>query len=180
MSNPTPQPPANSSAPSPNVPPSAVTAPADDAMALREGAQVNPEVVHVTSEAAVKENSFPSRPGYPSGMASMCTHLHVEAWVRNATFAKNVWVDVELVEREPVPFHSETLPLGYTRPAGDGGDLFVVDAPVYQGMVATPGSVEPRPDARVVHYRLYAELNGDVYTDGAVHHCYLKPDSATH
>ena len=64
-------------------------------------------------------------------------------------------------------------------PAGDGGDLFVHDGQLYQGTVATQGSVTPRPDARLVQYRLYVELNGELFTDGVLHHCDLKPDSST-
>ena len=145
----------------------------------RAGARTDAEVVRMTEDAAVKENAFPSRPGYPSGMANMRTHLHVVAWVKNTTYAKNVWVDVHVFDGGNIPFHKETLALGYARPAGDGGDVFSVDTHLYQGMVATPGSVDPRPDARVVLYRLYAELNGEVFTDGVEHRCELKPDSAT-
>jgi hypothetical protein len=75
--------------------------------------------------------------------------------------------------------HSETLPLRYTRPAGDGGDVFALDSALYQGSTATPGSVDLRPDARVIEYRVYCQIDGRTLTDGALHACYLKPDVAS-
>ena len=62
------------------------------------------------------------------------------------------------------------------RPAGDGGDLFSVDCVVFEGATATPGSTDPRPDVRLVQYRLYCELDGRVITDGILHECLLKAD----
>ena len=86
----------------------------------RADAEVDPTFVRVLQEGAVKYNTFTSRPGYPSGMASLRTHLHVEVWVRNTTFAKNVWADIHVYTHDGKLAHSETLPLRYTRPAGDG------------------------------------------------------------
>jgi hypothetical protein len=73
--------------------------------------------------------------------------------------------------------HSETLTLGYLEPAGGGGDLFVFDGKIYQGSMATPGSVSPRPDARLVQYRLYYEVSGQVFTDAILHQHELPEDA---
>jgi hypothetical protein len=161
--------------------PSAVVAPTAPApsVSLRVGALEDDSVVRMAEDAAVKQNTFTSRPGYPSGMALWETHLHVEAWVRNTTYAKYVWVDVHVLAYDGALVRSETLPLRYARPAGDGGDVFVLDSVLYEGSVATPGSVTPRPDVRVVQYRLYCELEGRVYTDGLLHRCELRPDAAS-
>ncbi len=145
----------------------------------RADAEVDPAFVRVLQDGAVKYNTFTSRPGYPSGMASLRTHLHVEAWVRNTTFAKNVWADVHVYTHDGKLAHSETLPLRYTRPAGDGGDVFALDSALYQGSTATPGSVDLRPDARVIEYRVYCQIDGRTLTDGTLHACYLKPDVAS-
>ena len=153
--------------------------PPPESVAIREEAVIEPATVRTAADAAVKHNTFPSRPGYPSGMTSLETHLHVEAWVKNTTYTKHVWVDVHVLEAGNTLVHTATLPLTYSRPAGDGGDIFVLDAPVYHGLVATPGSVELRPDVRRVQYRLYAELAGTVYTDGVLHQCVLRPDYAS-
>ena len=145
----------------------------------RVDAEVDPSFVRVLQEGAVKYNTFTSRPGYPSGMSSLRTHLHVETWVRNTTFAKNVWADIHVYTHDGALAHSETLPLRYTRPAGDGGDVFALDSALYQGPTATPGSVDLRPDARVIEYRMYCQVDGRTLTDGALHACYLKPDVAS-
>jgi hypothetical protein len=145
----------------------------------RIGAAIQPELVHLHEEAGVKYNAIPNRPGYPSAAANLRTHLHVEVWVKNLAFAKHVWLDAHVLDDTGSLVHSETLPLQYARPAGDGGDVFQLDRTIYLGSVATPGSVEPRPDARVVEYRIYAEMGGRVLTDGASHYCYLRPDYAS-
>lgn len=142
----------------------------------RAGATVDETTIRMAGEAAVKQNTFPSRPGYSSGSAHWQTHLHLEAWVRNATFAKRLWADVHVFAHDGTLVSSETCPLVYERPAGDGGDLFQLDCVVYEGTTATPGSAEPRPDVRLVQYRLYGEMGGELFTDGLVHECVLRSD----
>ena len=143
----------------------------------RVGVAEDPASVRVATDAAVKHNTFPSRPGYPSGMAHWQTHLHVEAWVKNTAYAKTVWADVHVFGHDGTLVHSETVPFEYERPAGDGGDVFRFDGAVYEGATAVAGSVTPRPDVRLVQYRLYAEVGGRVVTDGALHECELRPDA---
>ena len=145
-------------------------------VAPRFASIVDPAVVQLSDEAAVKINAFPNRSGYASGMSSLQTHLHVEAWLKNLTYAKNVWIDVHVLGEGGALLHAETLALRYARPAGDGGDFFVLDCLLYHGSVATEGSVEPRPDARTVQYYLYGEMGGHVFTDDVVHVCVVRPD----
>ena len=145
-------------------------------VAPRSGVIVDPAVVRLSADAAVKINAFPSRSGYASGMSSMQTHLHVEAWLKNFTYAKNVWIDVHVLDDVGALLHAETLALRYARPAGDGGDFFVLDHLLYHGSVATEGSIEPRPDARTMQYYLYGEMGGRVFSDGTVHVCVVRPD----
>jgi hypothetical protein len=40
--------------------------------------------------------------------------------------------------------------------------------------------VQPRPDARKVQYRLYYEVNYQVFTDGILHQNELPEDAVTH
>ena len=145
-------------------------------VAQRFGSIVDPAVVRLAEDAAVKINAFPNRSGYASGMSSMQTHLHVEAWLKNLTYAKNVWIDVHVLDDVGALLRAETLALRYARPAGDGGDFFVLDYLLYYGSVATEGSIEPRPDARTVQYYLYGEMSGRVFSDGIVHVCLVRPD----
>ena len=142
----------------------------------REGAVTDAGVLRLVADAAVKENAFASHAGYPSGMSNLRTRLRVQAWVRNDRYAKAVWVDVHVLARGADIIHSETVPLRHARAAGDGGDLFAVDAALYQGSVATQGSIDARPDARVVEYRLYCEQGDGVFTDGIAHRCELRAD----
>jgi hypothetical protein len=106
----------------------------------------------------------------------MQTHLHVEAWLKNLAYAKNAWIDVHVLDGAGALLHGETLALRYARPAGDGGDFFVLDHLLYYGSVAGEGSIEPRPDARTVQYYLYGEMAGRVFSDGIVHVCIVRPD----
>jgi len=148
---------------------------------LRDGAVVDPSALRLLEEGAVKYNTFASRPGFPSGAANLRTHLHVEAWVRGAGDAPRAWADIHVSTYDGTVVHQETLHFerapARSTTAPDGGDVFVLDRDLYQGLVATPGSVSPRPDARIVQYRLYGEHEGRLYTDGRVHQCYLKPDA---
>jgi hypothetical protein len=149
------------------------------AVAPRDGVVTDPGVVHLLRDAAVKINALPSRPGYSSGMRSLQTHLHVEAWVRNVTYVKHVWVDVHAVSDDGKLIHQETCSLRYERPAGDGGDVFLLDTELFQGSVASEGSVDLRPDLRHVEFRLYVEMNGRVWTDAVAHRCELAADSSS-
>jgi hypothetical protein len=156
--------------------PAAALAPA---VSLRADAVIDPATLRLEEAAAVKHNTFPNRPGYPSGMAHWQTHLHVEAWIQNVTFAKTAWADVHVFGHDGALVHSETCSLTYERPAGDGGDIFLLNCVVYEGATATPGSATPRPDVRVVQYRLYCELAGRVVTDGRLHECHLRSDASS-
>jgi hypothetical protein len=142
----------------------------------RADALTDAGMVRHVDGAAVKENAFASYAGHPSGMSNLQTRLRVEAWVRNDHYAKAVWIDVHVLARGADVVHGATVPLRHTRAAGDGGDLFVFDATLYHGSVATQGSVEPRPDARVVEYRLYCEQGDRVFTDGITHRCELRTE----
>lgn len=148
-------------------------------VSLRSGAVVDRAIVHLTGDAAVKDNVFPCTGGAPDGRSNLQTQLRVGAWVRNLTFAKTVWLDAHLFDREGRLVHGETLPLRFTQPADDGGDLFEFDGVVYQGSVATSGTFDERPDARSVQYRLYCEQDATVYTDGLRHWCVLRTDAAS-
>jgi hypothetical protein len=149
-------------------------------VAYRWGAIPSVETVNVFSEAAVKKNVFPALPhGGPPAGTDLRTRLFVQAWVRNLSFTKYVWVDVHVFDVYDALIHSETFPLEYLAPAGGEGDFFVIDRPVYQGSVATPGSVSPRPDARKLQYRLYFETEGRLYSDAVLHQHPLPEDALT-
>ena len=159
-----------------------LAAPVDPARTVRprDGATTDLHVIHVRAGAAIKHNTFSSWSGHPSGRAHWQTHLHVAAWVKNTTYAKRLWADVHVFGHDGTLVSSDTCAFGYERPAGDGGDIFVLDCAVYEGATVTPGSATLRPDARLVQYRLYGELDGRVFTDGLLHECVLKSDVVSH
>ena len=145
----------------------------------RSGAVVDRTIVHLTGDAAVKDNVFPCTGGAPDGQSNLQTQLRVGAWVRNLAFAKTVWLDAHLFDHEGRLLHAETLSLRFRERAADGGDLFEFDGVIYQGSVATAGGFDERPDVRGVQYRLYCEQESAVYTDGLRHWCELRTDAAS-
>jgi hypothetical protein len=152
--------------------PGQVKAPTD-AVILREGAVVARGVVNVVGEGAVKSNTFPD----PAGQGTRLeTRLVVVAWVRNDAFAKSVWMDVHVFDPDNRVIEAKTAPLEYAGPSEGRGDLFEFDRVIYLGSVASPGSMSRRPEARKVQYRLYAEMNGKLYTDGVLHGHELSED----
>jgi len=150
-----------------------------DSLHLRTGADVDPAVITVAEDAAVKENAFAGRPGYPPSGASLQTSLHVAARVRAPIDPRYVWVDVHFFDAQASFIHGDTLPLRHAGAAGDAHELFVLDGVLYQGSVATPGSVTPRPDVRTVQYRLYCQLGDRIVTDGVLHRCELATDAVS-
>ena len=146
-------------------------------VSYRTGATTNLEMVNVFADAVSKVDAFPLGEFGRKG-TDLQTRLFVHAWVRNLSPTKYVWVDLHVFDGEGQLIHSETLPLVWLAPAGGGGDFFVIDRVVYQGSVATPGSVSPRPDARTVQYRLYYEVDGLVWTDGVLHQHDVPADAS--
>jgi hypothetical protein len=55
-----------------------------------------------------------------------------------------------------------------------GGDVFTFDAQIYQG--SGGGPAWNNPDARSVRYRLYYEVDGQLFTDGTLHENEVQPD----
>jgi hypothetical protein len=146
-------------------------------VSYRDGATTSLEMVNVFADAATKVDAFPLGEFGHNG-TDLETRLFVQGWVRNLSPVKHVWVDLHVFDGGGQLIHSETLPLVWLAPAGGGGDFFVIDRAVYQGSVATPGSVSPRPDARTVQYRLYYEVDGRVYTDGVLHQHHVSADAS--
>lgn len=154
------------------VTPGMVTAPSD-AVTPRAGAVVDRSLVNVVGEGAVKSNTFPD----PAGQGTRLeTRLVVVAWVRNEAFVKSVWMDVHVFDPEDRLIETQSAPMEYAGEGNGGGDLFEFDRTIYLGSVASPGSVSRRPEARKVQYRLYAEMNGVLSTDGVLHGHELSED----
>src|SRR5688572_2648740 len=95
------------------------SAPSARSVRPRAGALTDAAMLRLVDDAAIKENAFASHAGRPSGMSNLQTRLRVQAWVRNLSYAKAVWIDVHVLARGAELVHSETVPLRYARAAGD-------------------------------------------------------------
>jgi hypothetical protein len=148
-------------------------------VSYRIGAIASLEMVNVFEEAVSKRNAFPMPQVGPRQGTDLQTYLFVKAWVNNVAYTKNVWVDVHVFDGRDVLIHSETFTLSYLEPAGGGGDFFIFDGKIYQGSTGTPGSVSSKPEARKVQYRLYYEVNSQVFTDAIMCQHELQEDVVT-
>jgi hypothetical protein len=150
-----------------------------DAVRYREGAIPSPEFVNVLDQTAIKKNVFPAPPsGSPMGK-DLRTSLNVRAWVKNIAFAKEVWIDVHVFDRNTTLIKAATLSLPWEGSADGVGDLFRFEGEIYRGLTATPGSVSPRPNAWLIQYRLYYAVEGKLYTDAILHQLELIDDAVT-
>jgi hypothetical protein len=142
----------------------------------RTGAVTSPEIVSVLEQQAAKVNAFPpSPPGSSLSGTDLQTMLTVAAWVRESPYGANAWIDLNVFDGADQLMHAETVALSY---AGLGPVFrYEFSGMVYQGTTATPGSVDPRPDARTLQYRLYYDVNYQVFTDGILHQLELPEDS---
>ena len=104
--------------------------------------------------------------------------LQLVAWVKETVYGANAWIDVQLFDGgQDRLIHAETLTLAYT---GFGSAFqYAFSGNVYQGSTATPGSVQPRPEAHKLQYRLYYEVGHQVFTDGVLHQHELQEDAVT-
>ncbi|WP_437730079.1 DUF6209 family protein [Sorangium sp. So ce1335] len=141
----------------------------------RAGAQPRPDIVNVRSARISKVNAFPRPPSGPSVGKDIQVHLDLVAWVSRSTWGARAWIDVHVFDGGDALIHAETLTLAYT---GWGPvQQYGFKGKIFQGATATPGSVSPRPDARKVHYRLYYEIDGQVFSDGVLHQAELPEDA---
>ncbi|XXY13032.1 DUF6209 family protein [Sorangium sp. So ce216] len=141
----------------------------------RAGAQPRPDVTNVRSATIAKVNAFPRPADGPSIGKDIQVRLDLVAWVSHTAWGANAWIDFHVFDGHDALIHAETLTLAYT---GWGpNQQYGFAGKIYQGSTATPGSVSPRPDARKVQYRLYYEIDGQVFTDGVLHQAEL-PDGA--
>ncbi len=107
------------------------------------------------------------------------TFLDVRAWVRNVAFAKDVWIDLHVFDRDATRIEAATFGLAWEGSAGGFADLFRLQGEIYRGLTATPGSVSPRPNAWLVQYRLYYAVEGKLYTDAILHQLEVADDAVT-
>jgi hypothetical protein len=146
-----------------------------DNVRSREGAIPSLGLVNAFQESATQVRHYFDPP--PASGSELQTRLVLKVWVSNVAFEKNVWVDLHVFDGNDARIHAETFTLHYLEPAGGNGDLFGWDDKVYQGSGGGPGSSWTYPDARKVQYRLYYEVNRQVFTDGILHEHEVQADA---
>ena len=127
----------------------------------------------------LRRTCFPRPPNGPPVGKDLRTFLDVRAWVKNIAFAKEVWIDVHVFDRNATRIEAATFGLAWEGSAGGFADLFRFEGEIYRGLTATPGSVSPRPNAWLVQYRLYYAVEGKMYTDAVLHQLELAEDEVT-
>jgi Family of unknown function (DUF6209) len=146
----------------------------DHPVSIRKDAQVRPDRVSVVEQTATKRDAFPSPAFGSRNGTDIQTFLNVSAWVSDTIFGANAWIDLHVFDVQDKRVHAETFTLKYT---GFGPfPSYGFDGKIYQGSVATPGSVSPRPDARKIQYRLYYSIHYQIFSDGVLHQIELKDD----
>jgi hypothetical protein len=148
--------------------------PVDEAVAFRSSAMIDVSMVNVFATSAYKAVCHYS--GKTLSGSELQSFLQVQAWVRNVDFVKDVFIDFHVFDKKGAVLHRETRSLGYSQPAGGGGDFFTMDSLVYRGSGGLTGGVWPRPEARLIEYRLYYQLQGRLYSDGIAHRLGLAQD----
>jgi len=103
------------------------------------------------------------------GAVASPSRLLAKVWVRNVAYDKRVWLDVDVLGRSGEPLHSESLPLQYLEPAGGAGDFFEGDVTLQEAAAHSPRTAA----GRQLRYRLYYEVDGQVFTDGVCHHHHM-------
>ena len=144
---------------------------------LRAGAVRNPAMVVLLEESATKINTKAS--GAPGGGVGLDleTVLSVRAWVGSGD-TQHGWLDLHIFDECDRLIQSETLPMKHLSTDKDGGSVFGFDGNVYRGTGASPGSVWLAPDAHKLQYRLYAEVDGTVFTDDVLRQHEVPADRA--
>jgi hypothetical protein len=83
-----------------------------------------------------------------------------------------VWVDVYAFDADGGLVSFDTHDLQHTEPARElgGGELFVLDAPVWGSSLEYPSAVATRaPAPKKLKYRVYVRPEAGLFTDGLLH-----------
>ncbi|MFI3190265.1 hypothetical protein BCS42_01395 [Crenothrix sp. D3] len=120
------------------------------------------KMVNVFQESITKKN-------IASMFVDIQTFLFVKVWVKNVANTKNVWIDVHIFDRDDVLIGANTLTLQYEGSADGNGDFFLLQQSIYQSACAGPGWCSTSRDDQKIQYRLYYEVNNQIFTDGILH-----------
>lgn len=144
-------------------------------VSYRNGAVTRPDIVNVLDQSAMKALPALAESGSPPNTGPQ-TMLKVAAWVKETTYGANAWIDVHIFDGQDKLIRAETFTLSYT----GFGSSFQYDfyGNVYQDTTATSGPMQPQHEACKIQYRLYYEINYQLFTDGILHQLELKDEGA--
>jgi hypothetical protein len=142
----------------------------EPAVELRPGARVDARQIRVVEDAASKDQVAMGARG-----TRLQTALVVRARIGEPSASAIVWADLHVFDATGDLIHTGEVTLEPS--AGDDG-LRVWDAEVYPGSGGASGmGVWSRPDAHTIHYRLYCQVDDQVFTDGILHQFDVPADT---
>ena len=148
-----------------------------DPVRYRDGAMPRPDLVNVIDQFAIKRNLLQTPMKGPPVVKDLMTAVTIRAWVKNLAYAKTVWVDLHVFDRNGARIIGATYDLPWDRPASGSGDLFRFDKEFHRVLTATLGLDSPKPNVWLVQYRLYYAVEGQTYTDAILHQLELPDDA---
>jgi hypothetical protein len=139
---------------------------------LRPDARVDPARIHVIDDAASKGQT-----SIGAGGSRLQTDLVVRARLDTIDRSAAAWADVHVFDAAGELISVDTIGLQESAEPTDD-TVRVWDGDVYQGSGGGSGmGVWSRPDAHTVQYRLYSEVDGNLYTDGVLHEFDVPADA---
>ena len=142
-------------------------------VALRPDAVVDTRRVRVVEDNASKEQ-IALRPGG----TRLRTGLVVRACIGEPTASAVVWADVHVFDATGELINAGSISLEIGEQLTTDEELRIWDAEVYPGSGGASGmGVWSRPDAHTVHYRIYCQIDNQIFTDGVLHQLEVPADT---
>jgi hypothetical protein len=144
-----------------------------DSVTLRPEAIVDPQRIWIVEDAASK-----AEVRFGAGGSQLQTGLVIRVHLERPSATTNAWADIHLFDAADEAIHAMTVQLEEADPERNDPGLRVWDSEVYSGSGGASGTgVWSRPDVHTVQYRVYCQVDGQVFTNGILHQFTLPADS---